>query len=198
MNKSLLIKEFSIEKLQRGDRVELADLVDHFSNPVYRIAMNILRSEQDAEDVIQETFMKVIHGIKSFEGRSSLSTWIYRIAVNESLMMIRKRKGVEISIDEDSEDEEGVTAPKEIEDWCCLPEKEFMTVEIRREMDDAIRSLPEKLRIVFQLRDMEDLSIQETTQVLGLTESAVKTRLLRARLLLREKLSQYFHEKAAA
>ena len=188
-------QEISIEKLRAGERAELAQLVDKFSNPVYRIAMNILKSEQDAEDVIQETFIKVLHSIKAFEGRSSLATWIYRIAVNEALMMIRKRKGIQVSIDEDVEDDEGVAAPHEIEDWCCLPEKEFMNAEFREQMDGAIGSLPQKLRIVFQLRDMEDLSIRETAEVLGLTESAVKTRLLRARLILREKLTHYFHER---
>lgn len=195
MNSATNNQDISIEKLRAGDRAELAQLVDQFSNPVYRIAMNILKSEQDAEDVIQETFIKVFHSVKRFEGRSSLATWIYRIAVNEALMMIRKRKGIQVSIDEEAEDDEGATAPREIEDWCCLPEKEFMNAEFREQMDAAIGSLPQKLRIVFQLRDVEDLSIHETAEVLGLTESAVKTRLLRARLTLREELTHYFHDR---
>ncbi len=187
--------DFSLELLKKGDRAELAKLVDHFSNPVYRIALNILSSPQDAEDIIQETFIKVLNGLKAFEGRSSLSTWIYRIAVNEALMLIRKRKGIEVSIDEELEDDEGALPPKEIVDWCCLPEEEFVSSEMSNVLDREIKKLPEKLRIVFILRDMEDLSIRDTALTLGLTESAVKTRLLRARLMLRENISHYFVER---
>ncbi len=190
--------EFSLELLQIGDRVEMAKLVDHFSNPVYRIALNILNSPQDAEDIIQETFIKVLNGLQAFEGRSSLSTWIYRIAVNEALMLIRKRKGVEVSIDMEPEGEEGATPPTEIIDWCCLPEEEFVSSEVSSVLEMEIKNLPEKLRVVFILRDMEDLSIRDTAQALDLTESAVKTRLLRARLMLRERISHYFSERQSA
>jgi RNA polymerase sigma-70 factor (ECF subfamily) len=192
MNSTVTKREIDLDLLKQGDRGELAALVEQFSNPVYRIAMNILHSEQDAEDIIQETFIKVIHGIRNFEGRSSLATWIYRIAVNEALMATRRRKGNLVSIDAEIDTGEGETTPVEIEDWCCRPEVETMDAELRREMDKAVAGLPEKLRIVFQLRDMEDLSIRETAQVLGLTDSAVKTRLLRARLILREELTHYF------
>ncbi len=197
MNQNVENPEFSLELLQSGDRAELAKLVGHYSNRVYGIAMNILHSPEDAEDILQETFIKVLHGLKSFEGRSSLSTWIYRIAVNEALMLIRKRKGIEVSIDVDSEDDEGMTAPREIVDWCCLPEEEFVSGELRDVMDKAIEKLPEKLRVVFILRDMEDLSIRDTANALQLSESAVKTRLLRARLMLREDISHYFNERQA-
>lgn len=192
MNSTVTKREIDLDLLKQGNRGELAALVEQFSNPVYRIAMNILHSEQDAEDIIQETFIKVIHGIRNFEGRSSLATWIYRIAVNEALMATRRRKGNLVSIDAEIDMGEGETNPVEIEDWCCRPEVETMDAELRREMDKAVAGLPEKLRIVFQLRDMEDLSIRETAQVLGLTDSAVKTRLLRARLILREELTHYF------
>ncbi len=192
MNSTVTKREIDLDLLKQGNRGELAALVEQFSNPVYRIAMNILHSEQDAEDIIQETFIKVFHGIRNFEGRSSLATWIYRIAVNEALMATRRRKGNLVSIDAEIDMGEGETNPVEIEDWCCRPEVETMDAELRREMDKAVAGLPEKLRIVFQLRDMEDLSIRETAQVLGLTDSAVKTRLLRARLILREELTHYF------
>lgn len=197
MNQNLVKPEFSLALLQKGDPAELARLVDYYSNPVYRIIFNILNNPQDAEDILQEAFIKVIHGLKSFEERSSLTTWIYRIAVNEALMLVRKRKGVEVSIDVEDEDEEGLTPPHEIIDWCCLPEQEFVTGEMNEVMNKAIEELPEKLRIVFILRDMEDLSIKDTAQALGLTESAVKTRLLRARLMLREVISHYFIERKA-
>lgn len=195
MNQNASKPEFSLSLLQNGDPAELARLVDHYSNPVYRIILNILNNPQDAEDILQEAFIKVIHGLKSFEGRSSLSTWIYRIAVNEALMLVRKRKGVEVSIDEENDDDEGMATPREIIDWCCQPEEEFVSGEITEVMNKAIDELPEKLRIVFILRDMEDLSIRDTAQALGMTESAVKTRLLRARLLLREVISRYFVER---
>ena len=197
MNQNVVKPEFSLALLQEGDPAEIARLVDNYSNPVYRIIFNILNNAQDAEDILQEAFIKVIHGLKSFEGRSSLSTWIYRIAVNEALMLVRKHKGVEVSIDVENEDEEGLTPPHEIIDWCCLPEHEFVTGEMTEVMNKAIEELPEKLRIVFILRDMEDLSIKDTAQALGLTESAVKTRLLRARLMLREVISHYFVERKA-
>ncbi len=194
MNHTNQKPEFSLELLRAGDHKEQARLVDYYSNPVYRIAMNILNSTQDAEDVLQETFINVFHGLNSFEGRSSLSTWIYRIAVNEALMLIRKRKGIEISIDEDKEDEDGATPPNEIVDWTNLPEKELLSNEMRKVLNKEISLLPDKLRIVFVLRDMEDLSIRDTALTLGLSESAVKTRLLRARLHLRENISHYFSE----
>lgn len=197
MNQNVNIPELSIELLMSGDRAETAKLVEYYSNRVYGIAMNILHSPEDAEDILQETFIKVLHGLKTFEGRSSLSTWIYRIAVNEALMLIRKRKGIEISIDAGPEDDEEIGTPREIVDWCCLPEEEFVSGELRRIMDAAIEKLPEKLRVVFILRDMEDLSIKETGVALQLTESAVKTRLLRARLMLREDISHYFKERQA-
>jgi RNA polymerase sigma-70 factor (ECF subfamily) len=196
MNSTVTKREINLDLLRQGERSEMAALVENYSNPVYRIAMNILHSEQDAEDVLQETFIKVMHGIRHFEGRSSLTTWIYRIAVNEALMLIRRRRGNQVSLDAEVETAEGEAAPIEIEDWCCRPEAETMSAELRGEMDKAIANLPEKLRIVFQLRDIEDLSIRETAQVLGLTESAVKTRLLRARLTLREELTHYFQDSA--
>jgi RNA polymerase sigma-70 factor, ECF subfamily len=197
MNQNVENPIFSLELLRSGDRAELARLVDYYSNRVYGIVMNILHSREDTEDILQETFIKVMHGLETFEGRSSLSTWIYRIAVNEALMLIRKRKGIEVSIDADSDDEEGIATPREIVDWCCLPEEEFVSGELRSVMDKAIEQLPDKLRVVFVLRDMQDLSIRETASSLDLTESAVKTRLLRARLMLREAISHYFNERQA-
>lgn len=185
----------SVEKLRSGDRAEFANLVDAFSNPIYRMALNMLGSEQDAEDVLQETFIKVFKNVRDFEERSSLSTWIYRIAVNEALMILRKDKHKAESLDE-PDDVDDVDEPREITDWCCQPEKTFMSEEMQKELQAAIKKLPEKLRLVFILRDMEDLSIRETAASLNITEMSVKTRLLRARLKLRELLSRYFSEKA--
>jgi RNA polymerase sigma-70 factor, ECF subfamily len=190
--------KFSIEALRAGNRAEFAQLVDAYSGPLYRLALKMLGSPQDAEDVLQNTFLKALQSLKTFEGRSSLSTWLYRIAVNEALMLLRKNKPEMPLTDAIPEDEEGGDYnPVEFTDWCCLPEEEFVTTESRKALDDAIRRLPETLRVVFLLRDIEGLSIQETSEALNLTETAVKTRLLRARLRLRELLSSYYSERIA-
>jgi len=184
----------SLEKLRSGDRAEFARFVEQYSSPIYRLALNMLGTEQDAEDVLQDTFVKAFKGIQGFKELSSLSTWIYRIAINESLMILRKAKRIVGSLDDVDENDENVE-PKEVVDWCCLPEESFLKAEVKGKLDEAIRLLPEKLRVVFILRDMEDLSIRDTAATLGITEMAVKTRLLRARLHLREDLSSYFREK---
>ncbi len=188
---------FSLEALRRRDRQEMARLVEAFSTPVYRLGLKILGNPQDAEDVLQSTFLKVFEALPSFEGRSSLSTWIYRIAVNEALMILRKRRPeIGLALEDGNEDEEEpLSPPQAMIDWCCLPEDELLSSEARRVLDQAIRKLPEKLRLVFLLRDIEELSIQETAEALGLSETNVKTRLLRARLRLREMLSEYYEER---
>jgi RNA polymerase sigma-70 factor (ECF subfamily) len=188
--------EISIEALRRGDRGEFARLVDAFSGPLYRLALKMLGNASDAEDALQNTFLKAFQHVDTFEGRSSLSTWLYRIASNEALMMLRKRRP-EINFADSTveEEDERNYDPVQFTDWCCLPEEEYLSAEARKAMDRAVEHLPETLRIVFVLRDIEDLSIQETSQVLGLSETAVKTRLLRARLRLREELSSYYGDR---
>jgi RNA polymerase sigma-70 factor (ECF subfamily) len=189
--------EISLAALQAGDRAEFARLVEVFSTPVYRLALKMLGTPQDAEDVLQTTFLKAFQHLPTFEGRSSLSTWLYRIAANEALMFLRRKKP-DFSLDEEPVDSEGEPQPPvELADWGALPESELLSGETRRELDRAIASLPEKLRVVFLLRDIEGLSIKETGEALQLTETAVKTRLLRARLYLREQLSVYFGERLA-
>ncbi len=189
-------QEISLQSLQAGDKAEFARLVNEYSAQIYRLALKILGDQLDAEDVLQNTFLKALQSISKFEGRSSLSTWLYRIAVNESLMLIRKRKPVTpVPVDHEPGDEEEIQHPTQFTDWCCLPEGELMDTEATAYLDKAIRRLPEKLRVVFVLRDIEGLSIRETSQALDLTETAVKTRLLRARLNLREQLSVYYGER---
>ena len=187
-------QEFSLQALKDGDRAEFARLVDAFSTQIYRLAMKMLGSEQDAEDVLQNTFMKALLAIDKFEGRSSLSTWLYRIAVNEALMLVRRQKPT-VPVAMDYEDDEEIQHPTQFTDWCCLPEDELLSAESKGDLDEAIRRLPEKLQVVFLLRDIEGLSIRETSEALDLTETAVKTRLLRARLNLREQLSTYYGER---
>ena len=191
------LQEFSLQLLRSGDRAEVARLVDAYSTKIYRLALKMLSNPQDAEDVLQNTFLKAMQALPKFEGRSSLSTWLYRIAVNEALMTIRRAKPeVDITLkngeNEDTDDDLLLTS---FTDWCCLPEGELMSSEAQNHLDKAIHKLPEKLRIVFILRDLEGLSIRETSETLELTETAIKTRLLRARVKLREMLSAYYGER---
>ncbi len=188
--------EISLEALVAGDRTEFARLVDVYSSPIYRLGLRMLGNPQDAEDVLQNTFLNVLTHISEFERRSSLATWLYRIAANEALMLIRKRKP-EVDLEETEADEEPESLkPTRFMDWSALPEDQLLAGEGKKMLDQAIQTLPEALRIVFLLRDVEGLSIKETAEALNLTETNVKTRLLRARLFLREQLSAYYGERA--
>lgn len=187
----------SLEALKAGDRAEFARLVDLHSPKIYRVALKIVSDPQDAEDILQETFLKAFRSLPTFEGRSSLSTWLYRIAVNESFMHLRKKSLNLISIDDEMDSNDEATEPVEITDWCCLPESELQSAEARKFLDQAVARLSPALRAVFILRDIEGLPVKETAEALGLNEPVVKTRLLRARLKLREDLSAYYSERVA-
>jgi RNA polymerase sigma-70 factor, ECF subfamily len=182
----------SADLLVKGDQEEFSKLIELYSDPIYRLALNITGNSLDAEDILQETMIKVLRSIHSFQGKSSLYTWIYRIALNESIQVLRKGKNNALSIDEEEDDEIG--PPREIRSWDMLPEEQVISGEIKQKLDIAIQKLSEKLKVVFVLRDIQDLSIQETAELLGVSEEVVKTRLLRARLALRETLTQYFGE----
>ncbi len=186
---------FSLDALRSGDRAEFARLVEAYSGVIFRLGMKMLDDPQDAEDILQETFIKAFRHLKNFDGRSSLSTWLYRIATNEALMLIRKRKNIPVSLDEPSETETQIEEPIQIVDWCCMPEEELMSSEARAYMSRAVEQLPPTLRAVFVLRDLEGLSTEETSNVLKLSEAAVKTRLSRARMRLREQLTAYFGKR---
>lgn len=196
MNKPMQ-PEISLKALKAGDRAEFARLVNEYSSPIYRLGMRMLGNSQDAEDILQNTFLNALVHLPKFEGRSSLSTWLYRIAANEALMLLRrKRPEVNIEPGDDKEIEESNESlkPSQFLDWSALPEDELLSGEGKRFLDAAIEKLPESQRIVFLLRDVEGLSIRETADALNLTETNVKTRLLRARLFLREQLSTYYGE----
>jgi len=193
MNNSIKREEFNLKALKSGDRAEFAKLVDAYSGQIYRLAMKMLQNPQDAEDILQETFIKAHRALPNFEGRSSLSTWLYRIASNEALMFLRRQRPDQISIEQPADEED--QKPLQIIDWCCLPEGELMSTEARANLERSVEQLPQALRVVFLLRDIEGLSTRETANVLDITESAVKTRLSRARLRLREFLSTYYSER---
>jgi RNA polymerase sigma-70 factor (ECF subfamily) len=188
--------DISLEALRAGDRAEFARLVDAYSAPIYRLGLRMLGNEQDAEDVLQNTFLSALTHLSNFEGRSSVLTWLYRIAVNESLMVMRRGKS-EVNVDDTESSDETIEdlSPSQFVDWGALPEDELLSAEGKQALDHAIQKLPENLRMVFLLRDIQELSIKDTAEALGLTESNVKVRLLRARLSLREQLSIYYGER---
>jgi RNA polymerase sigma-70 factor (ECF subfamily) len=189
------IQEFSIEALRAGDKAEFARLVDTYSAPIYRLGLKMLGNEQDAEDVLQNTFLNAMTHLSSFEGRSSVSTWLYRIASNEALMQLRRGKKRVNLEDLQPENSDNDVLPKVFVDWSILPENELLAGEGKVALDEAVQKLPESLRMVFILRDVEDISIKDTAEILNLTETNVKTRLLRARMFLRERLSTYYSER---
>ncbi|HUI90320.1 MAG TPA: sigma-70 family RNA polymerase sigma factor [Anaerolineales bacterium] len=187
-------QELSLEKLRAGDRAEFARMVDTFSSPIYRLGLRMLGNSQDAEDVLQNTFLNALTHLPEFEARSSIATWLYRIAANEALMSIRRKKPEVTLEDLRADDPDTELIPAAFVDWSALPEKELLSEEGRKNLEAAIASLPENLRLVLILRDIEGISIKETAEALGLTDTNVKTRLLRARLHLRERLSTYYSE----
>jgi RNA polymerase sigma-70 factor, ECF subfamily len=184
-----------VDQARAGDTAAFGALITRYERRVYRMARQITQNDEDAEDVLQETFLKAFEHLGSFEGQSKFYTWLTRIAVNESLMKLRKRKSDRtVSLDENIEtDEEPIV--REIAVWDDTPELRYSQEEIREILDRAIESLKPIFRTVFVLRDVEELSTEETAEVLGLSIAAVKSRLLRARLQLREKLTRVFRRK---
>ncbi|MBN1284266.1 MAG: sigma-70 family RNA polymerase sigma factor [Anaerolineae bacterium] len=184
-----------LPRLKAGDQAAYAQAVEAYSAQLYHVALRMLGSEAEAEDVLQETFLDAFKNIDRFEGRSQLSTWLHRIAANNALMRLRKKRPTFLSVDGltgEHDDGNGSQVPKQLYDWCCLPESELLTEEARAEMRAAVEDLSDALRVVFVLRDIEGLSTQETADVLDISASAVKSRLMRARLALRERLTAYF------
>lgn len=169
-------------------------LVGRHERRIYSLALRMLRHEQDAEDVTQQTFLSAVEHIDGFRAEASFSTWLLRIASHAALKVIRKRKGLEmVSLEEATEPADGydsVPHPEYIADWRQSPEELVEKNEINRLLDAALGRLDEKHRVVFLLRDVEGLSIRETAEALDLSEANTKVRLLRARLQLREHLTQ--------
>jgi RNA polymerase sigma-70 factor (ECF subfamily) len=183
-----------LERIRAGDKAACAECIERHGAGVYRLAQHLTKDEAEAEDVVQETFLQAFKAIDSFEGRADLRTWLYRITYNTALMHLRKIRPVQ-SIEDSLPDDEGLTVPTQFFDWCCLPEQDFQTEETRSQLEQAISELPETLRAVFVLRELEGLSTEETAQTLQLSTDVVKQRLHRARLWLRERLSAYFAER---
>ena len=189
--------QLDLGALRRKDKQAFAMLVNQNSDLIYRLALKMTGNPQDAEDVLQETFIKAYDYISTFEGRSKVSTWLYRIATNQALMLLRKRKDGLVDIDEGVETDDGEVMPVQIVDWCCLPEKELMSAESRAFLSEAAKNLSDSNRAAFLLRDVEGLSTKEAAEALDISESALKVRLMRARMELREALSGYYANKVA-
>ncbi|HTU36182.1 MAG TPA: sigma-70 family RNA polymerase sigma factor [Candidatus Acidoferrum sp.] len=176
---------------QAGDVEAFETLVERYERKIFRLTMNITQNREDAEDAMQEAFLKAYEHLAEFQRNSRFYTWLVRIAVNQALMKLRKRRPNQISLDAEVDTGED-TIPRDVEDWGPSPEERYGRVELSDILSAAISDLDEPFRIVFQLRDIEELSTEETAEALGLSVPAVKSRLLRARLKLRQKLSRHF------
>lgn len=184
-----------VARAREGDAAAFSELVHRYERKIYRLARHITNSDEDAEDVLQEAFLKAYSHLDGFQGQSKFYTWIVRIAVNEALMKLRKRRGDKfVSLDEPLETGEE-EVKREVAVWEGNPEDRYSQEEIRKILDEAVESLKPDFRTVFALRDIEELSTEETAEALGISVPAVKSRLLRARLALREKLTRQFKRK---
>jgi RNA polymerase sigma-70 factor (ECF subfamily) len=190
------IDEFAlVTQAREGDTTAFSELVRRYEGKIFRLAQHVTQNREDAEDVLQETFMKAYEHLDQFKGDSKFYTWIVRIAVNQALMKLRRRKtDKSVSLDETIDTGED-TVVREIAAWGEDPEQQLSREELGGILDTAIQSLEPLYRSVFVLRDIEELSTEETAEALGLSVPAVKSRLLRARLQLREKLTRFFKRK---
>jgi RNA polymerase sigma-70 factor, ECF subfamily len=184
-----------VAQAREGDTTAFGELVRRYEGKIFRLAQHVTQNREDAEDVLQETFMKAYEHLDQFQGNSKFYTWIVRIAVNQALMQLRRRKNDKsVSLDETIDTGED-TLVREIAAWDENPEERFSREELGGVLDTAIQSLEPPYRSVFVLRDIEELSTEETADALDLSVPAVKSRLLRARLQLREKLTRFFKRK---
>ena len=185
-----------VRRAKSGELAAFEELAARYERRVFTLARRIVRHEQDAEDVTQQTFLSAVENLGGFRGEAAFATWLFRIATHAALKILRKRKGLDtVSLEEATEPQDnlgGVAHPEFIADWRQSPEQLVQRNETRRLLDDALNRLDEKHRLVFLLRDVEGFSVKETAEALGLSEANVKVRLLRARLQLREDLTRVF------
>jgi RNA polymerase sigma-70 factor, ECF subfamily len=182
---------------KKGDLSAFNELTNRYERRIFRLTMNITQNREDAEDATQDAFMKAFQHLDNFEGGSRFYTWLVRIAVNEALMRLRKRRPNVTSLDQPVATEEDLI-PREIEDWGPTPEQRYARSELNSILTSAIGELDPIFRTVFLLRDVEGLSTEETAEMLGVSVPAVKSRLLRSRLKLRAKLHPIFRQSAHA
>lgn len=179
-----------IQRVCDGDTEAFYALVEPCERGVFTAAMSILNNAADAEEVAQEAVLKAFNALPRFRRESKFSTWLIQITINEARLKLRKdRRHLYESIDEPDNDNEGDYFPKDFADWREIPSEELQRKQLREALRRALDALPQKYREVLVLRDIQHLSIQETAQVLGITEGSVKTRLLRARFQMRDALA---------
>lgn len=181
-----------IKLAQEGDKKALADLVKMYEKTIYNFAFKVCRDPERAENSMQETFLSMIKSLHQFDGKSKLSTWLYRIIVNHCLMEHRKKKLNYISFDTD--DDDNLLENKYASDWSNIPDLNLENAELKKILDDSIQKLSPDYRIVFLLRDVEGLSTEETGKIVNLSVPAVKSRLHRARAFLRKEISEAFKQ----
>jgi len=183
-----------IAHARNGSRAAIELFVSRYESRIFRLARNITGNHEDAEEVVQNAFVKAFQNLASFRGDSGFYTWLVRIAINQALMKIRGLRLKEVSIDQ-ANDADADTTPRDPEDWGPNPEERYSQEELRRILDISVSKLDPKYRIVFQLRDVEGLTTDETARALDLSVPAVKTRLVRARLQLRNSLDIHFRTR---
>ncbi|MCA9946058.1 MAG: sigma-70 family RNA polymerase sigma factor [Anaerolineales bacterium] len=176
-----------IARIQAGDKAACDECIAIHTPALNRLLLRLLGNEQDAEDALQETFLNAFRAIDRFEARSSLSTWLYRIAYNTAMMRLRRPNAPTLSVEETLNETPGYI-PRQLFDWCCLPEETFDSEEVQTELRQAIAAMPESLQTVFTLRELEGMSTEETAVTLDISNSAAKVRLHRARQWLRDTL----------
>jgi RNA polymerase sigma-70 factor (ECF subfamily) len=176
---------------KNGDIAAFEQLVKRYDRKLLRIAQSVTHNREDSQDAVQEAFCKAFQNLGQFREDSKFSTWLIRITLNQSLMKLRKQRTIkEVSLDEDVQSEDKL--PTEVTDWSPNPEQLYSGSELREILSKALKELQPALRAAFVLRDIEGLSTDQTAEVLNVSQSAVKARLLRARLRLRERLTMYF------
>lgn len=183
-----------VKAAKSGDASAFEELVNRYETKIFRLTMNITRNREDAEDSMQEAFLKAYSHLDTFKEDSRFYTWLVRIAANEALMRLRKRRPNQVSLDEPVQSEDDLI-PREVEDWGPSPEQRYAQSELHGILEQVIDQLDPDFRTVFVLRDIEELSTEETAQAMGISVPAVKSRLLRARLKLRQKLDRFLRDR---
>ena len=187
-----------VARARKGDSNAFTDLVNRHYRKIYHLAKRITQDDHEAEDVLQETFLKAYEHLESFQGHSKFSTWIARIAMNEALMKLRKRRShPTVSLHEPLNSVEDM-GTREVAGWDGNPEQQYSQGELQRILQEALQSLRPNCRTVFVLCDVEEFSIEETAEALGISIPATKSRLFRARMALREKLTRRFKIRVAS
>jgi RNA polymerase sigma-70 factor (ECF subfamily) len=194
-----LSDEILVDRARTKDEAAFEELVNRYEDKLYRLAMRFVRNETDAQEILQDAFLSAWRNLPTFEGRAQFGSWMYRVTVNAALMLLRSRnRHPEVGVDEveptalnDAVVENGQMMRSNA-DWSQRPDEQLQSDELRRHIQTAVDALPEGLRTVFLLRDVEELSTEDTAELLVLSVPAVKTRLHRARLALREAIGRYF------